>query len=306
MTGLQRISWALILTCGLVAGTIPIQAAIAQTEENGGGEPDSIPQCLDCHATPRITSISQTPHGQKADPRTPAAAQLCETCHFQFDQHPEIVPGRPTGQQSWKPTADQNKACLGCHEGGLRTNWPGSQHESADTPCAACHEIHSPKDKVLLKTSQPEVCFGCHAERRAQLYRRSRHPIKEGKVACSDCHSPHGSAGPTLLRKVTVNETCYQCHTEKRGPFLWEHAPVRDECTNCHTPHGSSQVRLLKIRPPFLCQQCHMEAFHPSTVYSGTGIPPAGAAERLLAKGCLNCHSKIHGSNHPSGVRFTR
>jgi hypothetical protein len=26
----------------------------------------------------------------------------------------------------------------------------------------------------------------------------------------------------------------------------------------------------------------------------------------LLAKSCLNCHSQVHGSNHPSGVKFMR
>ena len=77
------------------------------------------------------------------------------------------------------------------------------------------------------------------------------------KMACSDCHNPHGSTGPTLLVKNSVNETCYTCHAEKRGPFLWEHAPVVDNCTNCHTPHGSANAPLLKARAPWLCQDCH-------------------------------------------------
>jgi hypothetical protein len=63
---------------------------------------------------------------------------------------------------------------------------------------------------------------------------------------------------------------------------------------------------MLKVRTPWLCQQCHAEAFHPSDLYNGAGIPPAGAAQQLLGKGCLNCHSMIHGSNHPSGQRFSR
>jgi len=127
-------------------------------------------------------------------------------------------------------------------------------------------------------------------------------------VSCSDCHNPHGSTGPKQLVKGTVNETCYTCHTEKRGPFLWEHQPVREDCTICHEPHGSVHSSLLKVRGPWLCQQCHMVQFHPSTAYSGTGLPttkPSGA-QQMLAKNCLNCHSQVHGSNHPSGVRKTR
>ena len=36
---------------------------------------------------------------------------------------------------------------------------------------------------------------------------------------------------------------------------------------------------------------------------------PAGqiaANVRLLARGCLNCHSQIHGSNSPNGAFLTR
>ena len=119
---------------------------------------------------------------------------------------------------------------------------------------------------------------------------------------------PNGSIGPVSLKKFTVSETCFQCHAEKRGPFLWEHPPVRDKCTNCHTPHGSSQPRLLKARAPWLCQQCHLATFHPSDLYAGSALPGGSQSDmsRLLVKSCLNCHPKIHGSNHPSGVRFTR
>jgi len=28
--------------------------------------------------------------------------------------------------------------------------------------------------------------------------------------------------------------------------------------------------------------------------------------DRLMNRSCLNCHTQIHGSNHPSGPRFHR
>jgi predicted CXXCH cytochrome family protein len=93
---------------------------------------------------------------------------------------------------------------------------------------------------------------------RADSFKYSHHPIREGKVVCSDCHNPHGSPGDTkLLKEFTVNETCYNCHADKRGPMLWEHQPVRDNCLNCHTPHGSNQPRLMKEQMNFLCASCH-------------------------------------------------
>ena len=103
---------------------------------------------------------------------------------------------------------------------------------AATSPAPTATRCTSAKDPVLTKATQPEVCFACHKEQRAQTHRVSTHPIDAGKMACSDCHNPHGSTGPKLLVKNNVNETCYTCHAEKRGPFLWEHGPVIDDCTN--------------------------------------------------------------------------
>jgi len=196
--------------------------------------------------------------------------------------------------------------CLACHQSGLRMHWNGSLHESSDVGCVSCHQIHTGKDRVLDKLTQSEVCFSCHMAQREQANRISHHPIREGKIACSQCHNPHGSAGPKLLVKATLNETCFTCHAEKRGPFLWEHSPVREDCTNCHTPHGSIHRPLLKARVPWLCQECHSSILHPSTAYSGSNVSLLGAPDRVLARSCLNCHSQVHGSNHPAGVRKQR
>ena len=35
------------------------------------------------------------------------------------------------------------------------------------------------------------VCFHCHAEVRGQFSLPSHHPVPEGKMTCTDCHSPH-------------------------------------------------------------------------------------------------------------------
>jgi DmsE family decaheme c-type cytochrome len=140
----------------------------------------------------------------------------------------------------------------------------------------------------------------------------STHPIDAGKVICSDCHNPHGSGGPRLLKKNTVTETCFACHAEKRGPFLWEHQPVNEDCTNCHTPHGSNISPLLKSRAPFLCQECH-DGPHVSQTPVGPGaaVGRPGATAGLgniefAGRACQNCHSMVHGSNSPSGAFLHR
>jgi len=292
----------------VTGGSSPVQLAQAGPELVGSET------CLACHDEAPVNLILFTPHAQSADGRTPFGHDGCETCHGSGGNHaadPENVPIGVRFEPGETPAVEQNKVCLGCHQGGMRINWQASPHASANRTCAGCHTVHAKKDKVLVKASQPEVCFGCHREQRAQSMKRSHHPIREGKVVCADCHNPHGSFGPKQLKKDTVNETCFQCHAEKRGPFLWEHAPVVDSCVNCHTPHGSAQPRLLKARTPMLCQQCHSETFHPSTIYSGEQLPPpigtiSNSSARILAKGCMNCHPQVHGTNHPSGPRLTR
>ena len=290
-------------------------AVMAQSGEQASSQeytPEGATTCLFCHDSPSVSNILQTPHAQKADSRTPFASKECESCHGPSADHvsslasPGVVFGGKTKQFPASDVETQDQVCLACHESGLLMNWHGSQHQFADSACVSCHKIHSLEDPVLVAETQQQVCFTCHKDIRAAVNKASHMPINQGTVACTDCHNPHGSFGETLLVKNTVNETCYQCHGEKRGPFLWEHLPVREDCTNCHDPHGSTQPSLLKVRTPYLCQQCHSEPFHPSTLYSATGIPPTGGAQQLIGKACLNCHSKVHGSNHPSGARFQR
>jgi DmsE family decaheme c-type cytochrome len=288
--------------------------------------------CTRCHdesETKPLLSIYQTRHGVKADARTPT----CQSCHGESDKH--LAGGKGPGTAS-RPPPDvvyksktsvfpptdalaQADTCLACHKGGKRMHWDASQHQSRDIPCATCHQVHVRSDPVLTKATQPEVCYACHKTERAQSHRISTHPLAAGQMACSDCHNPHGTTGPKLLAKDSVNDTCYTCHAEKRGPFLWEHAPVVDDCTNCHTPHGSTNAPLLKARAPWLCQECH-SGDHGAQINSGAnlqagavttvnGINPlanAGARAQMGARACMNCHVLVHGSNHPAGAKFQR
>jgi DmsE family decaheme c-type cytochrome len=172
--------------------------------------------------------------------------------------------------------------------------------------------VHAAKDKVLAKATQFEVCFACHKDKRAEVNRPSHHPVLEGKVACSDCHNPHGSAGPKLMKRDSVNDTCFQCHAEKRGPFVHNHEPVAEDCGNCHNPHGTVVESMLKVRAPFLCHECHTPhgGFIPQLIGSQvTGLAPTtpngigkGTTNLTQGRSCMNCHTQVHGSNNPSAT----
>jgi len=275
--------------------------------------------CMRCHDSGSPLAVLKTPHAMKGDSRTPFGQHFCESCHGASPDHISKPP-KPGERRTppavvfkgdrISPPAERAKICLGCHENGLRMNWRGSQHSANDIACNDCHTIHAPKDPLLIKESQPQVCFKCHTEQRAQSAQFSHHPIREGKVVCSDCHNPHGSPGPKLLKEVRVNDTCYACHAEKRGPLLWEHQPVREDCTNCHNPHGSTNMRLLKERLPYLCTSCHSVGGAMGDSYGHQATPALagnrGAAVQMNSRSCLNCHSNIHGSNSPSGAFFHR
>lgn len=125
-------------------------------------------------------------------------------------------------------------------------------------------------------------------------------------MGCSDCHNPHGSIGPKLMKRDSVNETCYTCHMEKRGPFVHEHEPVGEDCSICHNPHGTTAESMLKARPPYLCQSCHTphSPVQPSLTGQTTPSPNSlgwwNGAAITQGRGCVNCHTEIHGSNNPS------
>lgn len=196
---------------------------------------------------------------------------------------------------------EQNNAiCLTCHERGDRTYWNGSTHEVRGVACTECHTVMRPVSrKFALKTEiEMETCFQCHKDRRAQIFRSAHMPLREGKLTCSNCHNTHGSATEAMLKENSINDTCYKCHAEKRGPFLFEHAPVRENCLSCHDPHGSSTEYMLKVSRPRLCAECHG---------MGHGSTAKGPGQiETMGRSCQNCHTMVHGSNSPSGALLQR
>ena len=278
-------------------------------------------KCTECHDegdNPKILHLGKTKHGTTADSRS----ATCTSCHGGSEAH---LKGGTTGNNK-RPAPDvvfkaggatpeaQSGQCLNCHKSDSnRSHWPGSAHETRDISCTNCHAMHTPKDKVLAKATQPEVCFACHKEQRAQVNRPSHHPVLEGKVACSDCHNAHGSVGPNLVKRDNVRDTCFQCHAEKRGPFVHNHQPATEACTICHQPHGTVVESMLKVRPPFLCHECHTPhgGFIPQVIGAQAAKPTTpnglgkGTTNVTQGRACMNCHTEVHGSNNPSATNPT-
>ncbi|THF60310.1 DmsE family decaheme c-type cytochrome [Pseudothauera rhizosphaerae] len=288
--------------------------------------------CVSCHQVEE-QHFGHTTHARifRQNPRNEKERQVCEACHGpgslhvaeeEREQHADPRErregDRPPGDKliigftkQWgTPIDKQNGQCLSCHQGGQRLHWPGSMHDLNKLACSDCHNpmARFAGTGLLKKPSITETCQSCHQQQRAEFRKRSHMPVPEGKMTCTDCHNPHGSPTQPLLKADTVNDVCYSCHAEKRGPLVWEHAPVRENCANCHSPHGSNHDKLLLVARPHLCQQCHANPNHPAAFYNSTQLAgnETGLNSRVMGRSCQNCHSQIHGSNHPAGARFQR
>jgi DmsE family decaheme c-type cytochrome len=265
--------------------------------------------CVLCH-TDYETSFAASKHGQPLNLRTPAARSGCESCHGPGQAHvDDEAKGHIRRFGAIRPS-EVNQTCLTCHNRGVHAGWEGSTHEARNLSCTTCHSVHKPAslENQLVKTTETQLCVTCHRQQVVKTERAVAHmPVREGKMACSSCHNPHGSISNVKALKVgsSVNESCTTCHAEMRGPMLFEHTPVRENCTTCHDPHGSSNDRMLNVRLPMLCQRCHVATRHPATVYDNAAIT-TNKSNRMFGRSCVNCHSNIHGSNHPSGQFFMR
>lgn len=291
----------------------------AQAAGKGDGDYVGSETCVACHTDQEKTFKATIMGKAMAHPRTALEKRGCEACHGPGKAHVEAGGSKESipfrfGKDSKNTVAEKNSTCLDCHARGNQMFWKGSQHESRGMACVDCHTGHMQKGGPVssearysaplthtkaFKKSQPELCLSCHQMRKAQLQRSSHMPYREGKVTCSSCHNPHGTPNPKQLIQATTNENCLSCHTERRGPFLFEHPPVMENCATCHEAHGTNNPQLLKTRMPRVCDSCHIAARHPVT-------PTLLNSTRDFNRGCTNCHSQIHGSNHPSGNFFVR
>jgi len=216
----------------------------------------------------------------------------CEGCHGPGKAHVDGG-GDITKIISFKKLTPKQASdrCLTCHSyGSEHANYRTSTHADNEVGCLSCHSPHHAKvEHALLTDKQPALCYGCHAEQKADFQKTFRHRVDEGLILCSDCHNAHGTLRDRQVRSTPNQDLiCLKCHSDKRGPFVFEHEPVRVEgCTTCHTPHASVYPRmLLTARINTLCLQCHEQI-------------PVGVhgPQNQYRQSCIVCHNSIHGSN---------
>ena len=272
--GLVFVGFLVFLACADPGPPLPAEAyrRVAPVEEVGA--PLGASTCLACH-------------GQQPAPRH---HMDCEACHGSGRRHVQNVLD-PT--QIRFPANDD---CLACHETGHRglLGWAFSEHARAGLLCADCHDPHNSEPfharvpSELASVALPQasadtrLCVGCHADVGAQLNLPSHHPIREGKLSCTDCHGPHDSSETRLGSETAL---CTECHQAQAGPWIYEHTPVAEDCGYCHVPHGAVADALLLANQPAACVYCH------SVAEMGATHDPQAYVTR-----CTDCHGAVHGS----------
>lgn len=274
---------------GLAAGLGALLAACVSTWPSGGTRfyhrTEAVPQaerigadeCGVCH---------EDVHGRAPAPSFHAD---CEACHGGGSLHAD-------SEDPADIRFPSNADCLACHQTGHDTHlaWSTSEHARSGVLCSDCHDVHDRAPHLVRQVKEvagpafdhaqgtTRLCVSCHADVAARLDLPSHHPVREGMLACTDCHSPHEDQRVTLGARTA---RCTQCHQEVAGPWVFEHAPVTEDCGYCHEPHGAVSPDLLATTQPGACLSCH-------------SLPEMGASHdpQAFTSQCTDCHNAIHGS----------
>jgi DmsE family decaheme c-type cytochrome len=258
--------------------------------------------CQVCHED-IYNAFTKSPHHRvDMDAKRGWQGRACESCHGAAQKHTEGPSADNIQNPASLTPAAADRICLNCH-----LNQPtqigrlASSHAKNQISCTTCHKVHASEPLVPRKAAAiNKLCGSCHLNVWAQFQRPFHHKLPEEAMTCVDCHNPHGSIRFAMLQSFAGNEPgCFACHGDKRGPFTFEHAPVRFEgCQACHEPHGSANPRMLiRANVRFVCLECH--AILPNVPSKVAGVVPPSFHDLRspVFQNCTVCHQKIHGSH---------
>lgn len=302
-----RMAAALLCLAAALPGAQQTQPAASQPQPSTPATYAGSQTCQTCHED-IYNAFQKNPHSVvETDKKRGWETKACESCHGPGSKHAESVSAPDIRNPAKLAAAETDRTCLTCHRNQpTHAGRIQSGHARNQVSCVACHAIHKngPAGLVARKPAAVnEQCASCHTAEWTQFQRPFKHRLPEAAMSCVDCHNPHGSFLPRSVRTVAANEPgCLKCHGDKRGPFTFEHAPVRLEgCVTCHEPHGSANPRMLTRQEVRLtCLECHanLPVARPAADAPLGVVPPAFHDLRSPRfRNCTICHQKVHGSH---------
>ena len=146
--------------------------------------------------------------------------KVCESCHGPGSNHVESLSAVDIRNPAKLSPAETDRTCLACHRN--RPTISGrleASHAHHAIACTACHSIHAhgPEGLVVRKPAEVNAqCEGCHIDVKASFAEPFKHRIPENAMTCVDCHNPHGTFKPGVMRMANANEPgCFTCHSDK-------------------------------------------------------------------------------------------
>jgi len=141
----------------------------------------------------------------------------------------------------------EDRDCGACHELGGSFSFRGN---GVTVPAGSDHG--EPGFGARLRVPRDRVCTECHDDMTEDALEQTGEYVHSpaGEGECLECHDPHQSRFPALLRFGDPLETvCFRCHDA--GDVLSEEphdglAAAERTCTRCHDPHVSAREYLLK------------------------------------------------------------
>jgi predicted CXXCH cytochrome family protein len=106
-----------------------------------------------------------------------------------------------------------------------------------------CDKCHDKSSRSSLLQAQPGLCYTCHTDF-AKKFSYVHGPVASGY--CTDCHAPHLSEIPKLLKRKG-QALCLTCHVKDEVIKNIVHKEIGEgDCTKCHDPHGGLNRFILK------------------------------------------------------------
>ena len=248
--------------------------------------------CMNCHtahASDQAVSLLKT-----------AEPGLCLGCH-------------KTNSESFKKRhmnypVEQGR-CTSCHDPhGSNTGAILADNVHAPIKNEMCNQCHNEPDSAQpfgVKKEGFELCQGCHYEMVNEAFSKSKlHWPLVDKTGCINCHTPHASSEPGLLRDSML-DVCGRCHTDtlaRQDRSQTQHQPISEgQCTICHSPHASDNIFLQKKASTIdTCNECHDWQTHSTHPLGAEVIDPRN---ENLGVDCLSCH-RTHGTEYKSFLYY--